>query len=171
MTDGGTLDFSAMRYTHISPMARNLFNIDGVTRVFYGKDFISVTKEEPLDWQFLKPEILGVITDHYTKGMPLFTEEQPSNDTVINDDDTEAVAMIKEIIDTRVRPFVQEDGGDITYLDFDEGEGLVTVEMKGSCAGCPSSAVTLKNGIEGMLKHYVTEVERVEAVDFDSAEA
>lgn len=158
MTDGGTMDFSHIRYSHVSPMARKLFGIEGVTRVFYGKDFISVTKEEELDWQFLKPEILAVITDHYTKGLPLFTEEPEAEDTKINENDSEAVAMIKEIIETRVRPFVQEDGGDITYLDFDEEEGLVTIEMKGSCAGCPSSAVTLKNGIEGMLKHYVSEV-------------
>ena len=89
---------------------------------------------------------------------------------MINEDDTEAVQMIKEIIETRVRPFVQEDGGDITYLSFAEDEGLVMVEMKGSCAGCPSSAVTLKNGIEGMLKHYVAEVKRVEAVDFTNKE-
>ena len=166
MVDGGTMDFSNIRYSHASPLARKLFGIEGITRVFYGKDFISVTKEENLDWQFLKPEILGVITDHYTKGLPLFTEEQQSADTVINDDDSEAVQMIKEIIETRVRPFVQEDGGDITYLNFEEDSGVVTVEMKGSCAGCPSSAVTLKNGIEGMLKHYVAEVKRVEAVDF-----
>ena len=106
MTDNGTMDFSHIRYSHVSPMARKLFGIDGVTRVFYGKDFISVTKEENLDWQFLKPEILGVISDHYIKGIPLFTEEQQAVDTVINPDDTEAVQMIKEIIETRIRPFV-----------------------------------------------------------------
>ena len=165
MEDGGTMDFSHIKYTHISPMARQLFQIDGVTRVFFGNDFISVSKEENLEWEFLKPEILGVITDHYTKGLPLFTEELPPEDTAILSDDSEAVQMIKEIIETRIRPFVQEDGGDITYLDFNEDSGLVTIEMKGSCAGCPSSSVTLKNGIEGMLKHYVMEVEEVVAVD------
>ena len=170
MEDGGTMDFSSIRFTHISPMARQLFQIDGITRVFFAKDFISVTKEDNLDWAHLKPEILGVITDHYTKGLPLFTEELPSDDTVIHSDDTEAVQMIKEIIETRVRPFVQEDGGDITFIDFDEEEGLVTVEMKGSCAGCPSSSVTLKNGIEGMLKHYVQEVQSVQAVDYTNDE-
>ena len=149
------MDFSHMKYTHISPMARHLFGIDGIIRVFYGKDFISVTKEESIDWPDLKPEILGVITDHYTKGMPLFTEELPPEDTAILSDDTEAVPMIKEIIETRVRPFVQEDGGDITYLEFNEDTGIVLIEMKGSCAGCPSSSITLKNGIEGMLKQYV----------------
>jgi len=91
MTDGSTMDFSHMKYTHISPMARNLFGIDGITRVFYGKDFISVTKEELVQWEVLKPEILGVITDQYTKGLPLFTEELPPDDTAILSDDTEAV--------------------------------------------------------------------------------
>ena len=163
MTDGGTMDFSHIRYTHVSPLARQLFQIEGITRVFYGRDFISISKEENLDWQFIKPEILGAITDHYMKGMPLFTEEMEPEDTKICDDDSEAVQMIKEIIETRVRPFVQEDGGDIKYLEFDEEIGLVTIEMKGSCAGCPSSSVTLKNGIEGMLKHYVHEVTEVVA--------
>jgi len=167
MTDGGTADFPHIRHTHVSPLARQLFGIDGVTRVFFAKDFISITKEDTLDWALLKPEVLGIITDHYTKGMPLFTEEPPPEDTVIHDDDSEAVQMIKEIIDTRIRPFVQEDGGDITYLDFIEDEGIVTIQMKGSCAGCPSSNITLKNGIEGMLKHYVSEVTSVEAVDFE----
>lgn len=151
-------------------MARSLFQIDGITRVFYGKDYISVTKEENIQWEVLKPEILGVITDQYTKGLPLFTEELPPEDTAILPDDSEAVQLIKEIIETRIRPFVQEDGGDITYLDFDEEKGIVTIQMKGSCAGCPSSAVTLKSGIESMLKHYVTEVNSVEAVDFNNEE-
>lgn len=106
MVDGGTMDFSEMKYTHVSPMARQLFGIDGVTRVFYGKDFISVSKEEEIGWECLKPEILGIITDHYSKGLPLFTEELPPEDTAILSDDTEAVQMIKEIIETRVRPFV-----------------------------------------------------------------
>ena len=168
MEDGGTMDFSNIRYTHISPMARKLFGIEGVTRVFYGKDFISITKVEEIEWAIVKPEILAVITDNYSKGIPIFTEEVQPEDTVINSDDTEAVQMIKEIIETRIRPFVQEDGGDITYIDFAEEEGLVTIEMKGSCAGCPSSSVTLKNGIEGMLKHYVEEVREVQAVDYEN---
>ena len=98
----------------------------------------------------------------------MFTEEIPAEDTMIHEDDSEAVQMIKEIMETRIRPFVQEDGGDITYRSFDEETGLVLIEMKGSCAGCPSSSITLKNGIEGMLKHYVQEVETVEAVDADN---
>jgi len=135
-------------------------------RVFYGKDFISVTKKEEEDWKILKPEVLSVITEHYTRGQPLFLEnvEEPE-DTKITEDDSESVAMIKEIIQTRVRPFVQEDGGDLRFVSFDKESGLVLVEMKGSCAGCPSSAVTLKNGIENMLKHYVEEVKEVKAID------
>ena len=106
MPDGGTMDFSHVRFTHISPMARKLFGIEGITRVFYGKDFISVTKEDKIDWAIVKPEILAVITDNYAKGLPVLTEELPPEDTLINDDDSEAVAMIKEIIETRIRPFV-----------------------------------------------------------------
>ena len=111
--DGSTMDFSNIRYTTISPLARQLFQIGGVTRVFYADDFISVTKEDELQWDVLKPEILSVITEHYTRAQPLFTEEPEDDDLKINDDDSEAVQMIKEIIQARVRPFVQEDGGDI----------------------------------------------------------
>ena len=138
--------------------------------MFYGNDFISITKEADLDWQVVKPEILSVITQHYTRGQPLFTEEPEDDDLKINDDDSEAVQMIKEIIQSRVRPFVQEDGGDIKYVDFEEDSGLVLIEMKGSCAGCPSSAVTLKNGIENMLKHYVAEVTEVRALEEEEME-
>jgi len=160
------MDFPSIRYTSVSPLARRLFQVDGVTRVFLGRDFISVTKKEDLDWGTLKPDILEVITDHLTKSQPILTEDAPqSDDTQINDDDSEAVAMIKEIIETRIRPFVQEDGGDVRFMDFNEETGHVRLQMKGSCAGCPSSAVTLKNGIENMLKHYVPEVESIEGVD------
>ena len=104
--DGTTMDFSNIRYTTISPLARQLFQIEGVIRVFYGNDFISVTKETDLDWAVVKPEILSVITEHYTRGQPLFTEEPEDDDLKINDDDSEAVQLIKEIIQSRVRPFV-----------------------------------------------------------------
>ena len=168
--DGSTMDFSNIRYTTVSPLARQLFQIDGVTRVFFANDFISVTKIEDLEWQVVKPEILSVITEHYTRGQPLFTEDIEDDDLAINEDDSEAVQLIKEIIQARVRPFVQEDGGDIKYVDFDEESGLVLIQMKGSCAGCPSSSVTLKNGIENMLKHYVAEVSEVRAVEEDEEE-
>ena len=125
-----------------------------------------MTKEEDLEWEVVKPEILSVITEHYVRGMPLFTEEIDEDDNLaINDDDTEAVQLIKEIFTTRVRPFVQEDGGDIKYIEFDAETGIVLIEMKGSCAGCPSSEVTLKNGIENMLKHYVAEVTEVKQAE------
>ena len=121
------MDFSNIRYTTVSPLARQLFQVDGVTRVFFANDFISVTKVEDLEWQVVKPEILSVITEHYTRGQPLFTEEMEDDDLTINDDDSEAVQLIKEIIQARVRPFVQEDGGDIKYVDFDEEEGVVMI--------------------------------------------
>ena len=134
--------------------------------MFFGKDFISVTKKDELDWGVLKPEVLEVITDHITKNQPILTEDAPmADDTQIKDDDSEAVQMIKEIIETRIRPFVQEDGGDVRYIDFNEETGHLRLQMKGSCAGCPSSSVTLRNGIENMLKHYVSEVESIEAID------
>ena len=161
-----TMDFSSIRYTHVSPLARRLFQLDGVTRVFFGRDFISVTKKEDLDWSVLKPEVLEVITDHLTKNQPVINEDAHiADDTAIKDDDSEAVQMIKEIIETRIRPFVQEDGGDVRFMDFNEETGHVRLQMKGSCAGCPSSSVTLRNGIENMLKHYVPEVESIEGVD------
>jgi Fe-S cluster biogenesis protein NfuA len=161
MEDSTTLDFSDIKFTHISPLARKLFGVNGINRVFYGSNFITITKLEEEEWTLLKPEIYSLITDHYTKGEPLFTDEPPASDTLIHDDDSEAVAMIKEIIDSRIRPFVQEDGGDVAFIEFDEETGQVYLLMKGSCAGCPSSGATLKNGIENMLKHYVAEVNEV----------
>ena len=111
--DGSTMDFSNIRFTTISPLARQLFQIEGIVRVFYADDFISVTKNEELEWEIVKPDILSVITEHYTRGQPLFTEEPENDDLKINADDSECVQLIKEIIQSRVRPFVQEDGGDI----------------------------------------------------------
>lgn len=134
--------------------------------MFYGAEFISVSKEADEDWAILKPEILSVITEHYTRGQPLFTEGlQVPTDTLINEGDSEALANVKEILSTRVRPFVQEDGGDLAFVSFDEESGLVIVELKGACAGCPSSAITLKSGIENMLKYYEPSVKEVRALD------
>ena len=137
--------------------------------MFYADDFVSVTKEDEIEWDVLKPDVLSVITEHYARGQPIFTEEPEQDDLTINDDDSECVQLIKEIIQSRVRPFVQEDGGDIQYISFDETKGTVYIRMKGSCAGCPSSSVTLKNGIENMLKHYVAEVTEVLAVEDEPA--
>jgi len=165
--ESGTMDYVAARYSHNSPLAKKLFGIDGVTRVFYGKDHISVAKQDEIDWSELKPQIYSTIVEYFTAGTPLFTDEPRPEDTEVKDGDSEVVIMIKEILETRVRPVVQEDGGDITYRDFDEKTGTVRLIMKGSCAGCPSSAVTLKNGIEKMLMHYIPEVKIVEATDFE----
>ena len=155
------MDFSHIRFTHISPLARRIFSVEGVTRVFYGSDFVSIGKTDEEQWTVLRPLLLEILTDHFSKSLPLFTEERPPEDTQILEDDSEAVAMIKEIIETRIRPFVQEDGGDVAFHGFDEEDGVVHIAMKGSCSGCPSSNVTLKNGIENMLKHYVAEVQSV----------
>eukprot|EP00331_Platyophrya_macrostoma_P005564 CAMPEP_0176413922 /NCGR_PEP_ID=MMETSP0127-20121128/4965_1 /TAXON_ID=938130 /ORGANISM="Platyophrya macrostoma, Strain WH" /LENGTH=163 /DNA_ID=CAMNT_0017793751 /DNA_START=150 /DNA_END=641 /DNA_ORIENTATION=- len=161
------MDFVAARYAHVSPLAKKLFGIDGVNRVFYGKDHIAVSKKEDLEWEVLKPQIYSVISEFFSSPQELFTDEPQPEDTTVKEGDSDVVITIKEIIDTRVRPVVQEDGGDITYRGFDPETGVVKVTMKGSCAGCPSSSVTLKQGIEKMLTHYVPEVNSVEAVDYD----
>ena len=130
--ESSTVDFPSIRNTHISPLARQLFLIDGISRVFYGYDYVAVTKKEAEDWDLLTPEIYSAITDHFSKGMPILVDEVPEGDTVINDDDSEEVAAIKEIIITRVRPFVQKDGGDVAFKEFDQQTGKVTLLMKGS---------------------------------------
>ena len=148
-----------------SPLAKKIFDVDGVNRVFYGQHYISVGKKELSEWGEIKPLIVDVICDYFTKNLELFDEKPVAEDTKINDNDSETVALIKEIIATRVRPVVQEDGGDIKFINFDTESGTVFLAMKGSCSGCPSSSVTLKGGIEKMLVHYVAEVKSVEAVD------
>lgn len=136
----------------------------GITRVFFGSDFITVTKSEEASWDFLKPEIFAAIMDFYSSGNPVFLDSSTaaSMDTAIHEDDSETVAMIKELLETRIRPAVQDDGGDIEYRGFDPDTGVVKLKMQGACSGCPSSSVTLKSGIENMLMHYVPEVKSVE---------
>ncbi|KRX07180.1 NIF system FeS cluster assembly, NifU-like scaffold, N-terminal [Pseudocohnilembus persalinus] len=168
--ESGTMDFVAPRFTHISPMARELFNVDGVTRVFYGKDYISISKVQDVSWGELKPQIFQIITEQFEGFKPLFTDQPESEDTKINEDDSEAVQFIKEILDNRIRPSIQEDGGDIVYRSFDEENGIVHLYLKGSCTSCPSSENTLKFGIEKMLKHYVAEVNEVQATDYSGQE-
>ncbi|KAL2621615.1 hypothetical protein R1flu_001820 [Riccia fluitans] len=162
----GSSDFPNARVAMTSPLAKSLFRIDGVTRVFFGADFVSVTKVDDISWDILKPEIFAAIMDFYTSGEPLFYDARKpaATDTAINEDDDEIVAMIKELLETRIRPAVQDDGGDIEYHGFDEDTGIVKLKMQGACSGCPSSAVTLKSGIENMLMHYVPEVKGVEEV-------
>ncbi|KAJ4823403.1 NifU-like protein 4, mitochondrial [Turnera subulata] len=162
--DVGSADFPNARAAMNSPLARALFGIDGVTRVFFGSDFVTVTKSDDSTWDFLKPEIFAAIMDFYSSGQPLFldAETAAAKDTAIHEDDSETVAMIKELLETRIRPAVQDDGGDIEYRGFDPDTGIVKLKMQGACSGCPSSSVTLKSGIENMLMHYVPEVKAVE---------
>ncbi len=157
----GTADFAQADAAGNSPLAQRLFAVEGVTRVFLGADFVTVTKEEGRDWYLLKPSILGAIMEHFASGAPVLTEAV-ADDNAVNEDDDEVVAQIKELLDMRVRPAVAQDGGDITFHGFDKG--VVYLAMKGSCAGCPSSTATLKAGIENMLRHYIPEVVEVRQI-------
>ena len=155
----GTLDFPTLSSAQKSPLAKLLFRIEGVNGVFFGRDFITVTKvdDESVEWKVLKPEIFATIMDFFHSGLPIVHDDAvPSGDTEILDDDSDTVAMIKELLDTRIRPTVQEDGGDIVYMGFDDG--VVKLKMQGSCTSCPSSVVTLKNGVQNMLQFYIPEV-------------
>lgn len=155
----GTMDFASPDAAVPSPLAKRLFAIEGVERVFFGSDFVTVTKEANLDWQILKPSILGGIMEHYTSGEPVVSESGEA--VAAAEDDDDVVAQIKELLDTRVRPAVAQDGGDIVFQDF--RDGVVYLHMQGACSGCPSSTATLKMGIENLLKHYVPEVVEVQA--------
>lgn len=157
--DKGTVDFDTADAAGGSPLARRLFAIEGVERVFLGSDFVTVTKSADRDWQVLKPSILGGIMEHYTSGEPVFVASGTDAEAAADDD--EVVAQIKELLETRVRPAVAQDGGDIVFQDF--RDGVVYLHMQGSCSGCPSSTATLKMGIENLLKHYVPEVVEVQA--------
>lgn len=156
----GTADFRDSDEAETSPLARRLFAVDGVDGVMLGSDFVSVTKSPSTEWHHLKPALLGAIMEHFTSGEPVVAEGE---DEVIADPaDGELVATIRELLDTRVRPAVAQDGGDITFHGFQNG--VVFLRMKGACAGCPSSVATLKHGIENMLRHFVPEVTEVRAV-------
>lgn len=146
-----------------SRLAELLFKINEVRSVFFSNDFITITKKDEANWQTLKPEILMIIMDYFVAGFPIFEENNLANNSNDLKNLSEIENQIIEIIETRVRPSVAQDGGDIIYKSFENG--IVKLELHGSCAGCPSSTITLKNGIESMLKHYIPEVESVEAVD------
>lgn len=158
----GTADFRAGEDVSSSPLAAKLFAVSGVEGVFFGADFITVSKSDSRDWTAMKPAILGVIMEHLTAGAPIMAEANDAAAGAAEDDDA-VTAQIRELIDTRVRPAVAQDGGDITFHRFDEG--IVYLQMRGACAGCPSSTATLKMGIENMLKHYIPEVRSVAAVE------
>ncbi len=161
--EGGTLDLRDRDEAAKSPLAERLFDIGGVSGVFYGSDFIAVTKDAS-EWQQLKPMILGAIMEHFMSGAPLLAEgngnaEQSDADEFFDAADTETVATIKELIETRVRPAVANDGGDITFRGFKDG--VVYLNMKGACAGCPSSTATLRHGIQNLLRHFIPDVTEV----------
>ena len=157
----GTLDMASKEAARQSPLAERLFDIPNVGGVFFGSDFISITKSDG-DWQQIKPAILGAIMEHFMSGAPLLAsgaEPAPANDEFFDAADTETVAIIKDLIETRVRPAVAGDGGDITFKGYKEG--VVYLTMKGACSGCPSSTATLKHGIQNLLRHFVPDVVEV----------
>ena len=162
--ESGTADFPNREAAGRSPLAQALFEIDGVARVFLGSDFVTITKSEDAGWQTLKPLVLGVIMEHLTARRPVVLDAASDDDAdeVYAAEDKEIVAQIKELLDTRVRPAVAMDGGDIVFRAFEEG--VVYLHMQGSCSGCPSSTATLKMGIENMLRHYIPEVQAVRPV-------
>ncbi|PZQ46972.1 MAG: NifU family protein [Rhodovulum sulfidophilum] len=159
----GTADFPTEAAANGSPLARRVFGAGGVAGVFFGPDFVTVTKTEDADWAHIKPGILGAIMEHYQSGEPVMEGETGAVGHAAHDGpDEEIVTQIKELLDTRVRPAVAQDGGDITFHGFERG--VVYLHMQGACAGCPSSTMTLKMGIENLLRHYIPEVTEVRPV-------
>jgi Fe-S cluster biogenesis protein NfuA len=164
--DHGTMEFRDVAESKDSPLASRLFEIEGVRSVFFGSDFISVTKGEG-EWQHLKPAILGAIMEHYVSG-EVVAKDAPTSDEggetneFYAPEDEETVKTIKELLETRVRPAVAQDGGDITFQGY--REGIVYLHMRGACSGCPSSTATLRHGIENLLRHFIPEVQEVRPV-------
>src|ERR1051325_8961495 len=158
--DSGTMEFTDRTSAARSPLAERLFAVPGVTSVFYGSDFVTVTKDDS-DWQHLKPAILGTIMEHYMSGAPMLADGAkpdagPHAEEFFSEADAETVGIIKDIIETRVRPAVASDGGDITFRGFKDG--IVFLDMKGACSGCPSSTATPRHGIQNLLRHFVPDV-------------
>ena len=169
--EDGTADFrNADSARESSPLAGRLFDIGGVSGVFFGYDFVTITKTDDPDWQHLKPAILGTIMEHFMSGQPVMANQGTSGELAAtaageefyDKEDEEIVVTIKELLDTRVRPAVAQDGGDITFRGYENG--TVFLHMKGACAGCPSSTATLKHGIQNLLRHFVPEVQQVEQI-------
>jgi Fe-S cluster biogenesis protein NfuA len=159
----GTAEFRSVDEAHCSPLAERLFAVPGVSGVFLGSDFVAVTKSDG-EWPHIKPAVLGAIMEHFMAGVPVLLEDPASDggDEFFDEDDAETVETIKELIETRVRPAVAKDGGDITFRGF--RDGVVFLNMRGACAGCPSSTATLKHGIENLLRHFVPEVREIQEV-------
>ena len=168
--EAGSRDFASADAAEASPLAEALFATGLVDGVFFGRDFISVSAAPGIDWEALEPEVLGILLDHFVSGAPLFRPGTAAGIDVADDGplleedpaDAEVISLIKELIETRVRPAVAQDGGDIVYRGYKDG--TLYLGMQGACQGCPSSAITLKRGIEGLIKHYVPEVDAIEAV-------
>jgi Fe-S cluster biogenesis protein NfuA len=163
MGNRGTADFASAEAAQRSPLASKLFGLPGIARVFLGGDFITVTEDGEQGWQALRPQVLGAIMEHFMAGAPVVESAEDEVDGDFDPADAEIVDQIKELLDTRVRPAVAGDGGDIVFRGF--REGIVKLHLQGACSGCPSSRATLKHGVENMLKHYVPEVRSVEQVD------
>ncbi|MCV6596294.1 MAG: NifU family protein [Mangrovicoccus sp.] len=163
--DAGTADFPSQAAAETSPLASRVFAVGGVSGVFLGSDFVTVTKEEDTDWDLVKPAILGAIMEHFQSGDPAMEGEAGAGGhaEAASGEDAEIINQIKELLDTRVRPAVAQDGGDITFHGFERG--VVFLHMQGACAGCPSSTLTLKMGIENLLRHYIPEVVEVRPVE------
>jgi NFU1 iron-sulfur cluster scaffold homolog, mitochondrial len=164
----GPVEFATAEASEASPLAQALFRVKGVERVFFGADFVTVSRDSDIEWRHLKPSVLGAIMDHFTAGLPVMKPgaalpgaSAPAA-SAYEGDAAQIVREIEDLLATRVRPAVAQDGGDIDFDRFDPDSGVVYLRLRGSCSGCPSSTVTLKQGIENMLKHYVPEVTRVE---------
>ncbi|MDA9100425.1 NifU family protein [Planktomarina sp.] len=162
--DIGTADFPSYESAAASPLAERLFGVEGTEGVFFGADFVTITKTEAVEWDHIKPALLGAIMEHFQSGAPVLSDGQTVTTAKGDYDaaDESIVVQIKELLDTRVRPAVAQDGGDITFHGFDRG--IVYLHMQGACAGCPSSTLTLKMGIENLLRHYIPEVVEVRPV-------
>lgn len=172
LQESETREFLSGREAACSPLAMKLFTVDGVKSIMLGSNFITIEKtNETFEWALLKPEIFSILTECLTNGTPIITESELSKDIGFNEEDDEVIAMIKELIFTRIRPAIQDDGGDIEFVSFSEDSGTVYLRLKGACRTCDSSSVTLKNGIESMLKYYIEEVEEVKQVDEAADEA
>ena len=159
----GTADFATPDAAGRSRLAQSLFQLPGVARVFLGGDFVTITKADGAEWQALRPQVLGAIMEHFVAGRPVMEGASDALDEDVALEDREIVEQIKELLDTRVRPAVASDGGDIVFRGY--REGVVMLHMQGACSGCPSSSATLKHGIENMLRHYVPEVLSVQQVE------
>lgn len=147
-----------------SPLADALFRLSGVTGIFLGHDFVSVTKDPAVEWTFLKTDVLAALMDFYMSGQPVLNPAQAASETDNNADDSSLVLQIKAVLDERVRPAVAQDGGDITFESFDEDSGVLYLNMRGACAGCPSATMTLKSGVENLMKHFIPEVSEIRQV-------